>query len=303
METHLMKNLVIMVGPAGSGKSTYSKLHHPDYVYINQDSQGKDHFKLFIQALINGQNIVVDRMSFNKQQRNKYLIEARNAGGYTTKIIVLHESYDTCLERMLKREGHPTVKDETNARAALKTFFTNYERPTPDEADDIQLIYPAGPKPKAIICDLDGTLCNTDHRQHFMNGPNGKKDWRGFFAGMDDDPVNEWCSTLLKSFVYGFNSNKIESKQINVLYCSGRGNEYRERTKNWLQDNHLDFHKHLFMRFEKDSRVDWLIKENILDFEILSRYEVLFALDDRKQVTDMWRRRGIVCLQCAEGNF
>lgn len=37
--------------------------------------------------------------------------------------------------------------------------------------------------------------------------------------------------------------------------------------------------------------------------EVKGKYDVLFCVDDRKQVTDMWRRNGLICLQCAEGNF
>jgi hypothetical protein len=46
-----------------------------------------------------------------------------------------------------------------------------------------------------------------------------------------------------------------------------------------------------------------LVKENILDFELLTRFNILFAIDDRQQVVDMWRRRGITALQCAKGDF
>ena len=30
---------------------------------------------------------------------------------------------------------------------------------------------------KIVICDIDGTIANNDHRQHFLEG---KKDWDGF---------------------------------------------------------------------------------------------------------------------------
>jgi hypothetical protein len=47
------------------------------------------------------------------------------------------------------------------------------------------------------------------------------------------------------------------------------------------------------------------IKEIILDFEIFPRYNVLFAVDDRKQVIDMYRNKNIIVLDCAgeKGNF
>ncbi|WP_202926579.1 hypothetical protein [Piscirickettsia salmonis] len=48
---------------------------------------------------------------------------------------------------------------------------------------------------------------------------------------------------------------------------------------------------------------DNIIKEEILDRLLSNNKHILFVIDDRRQVVDMWRRRGIVCLQCAEGNF
>ena len=35
-----------------------------------------------------------------------------------------------------------------------------------------------------ILCDIDGTVANNDHRQHFLEG---KKDWDGFFSELVND--------------------------------------------------------------------------------------------------------------------
>ena len=42
---------------------------------------------------------------------------------------------------------------------------------------------------KIVICDIDGTIANNDHRQHFLEG---KKDWDGFFSELyKDKPIFE----------------------------------------------------------------------------------------------------------------
>ena len=46
-----------------------------------------------------------------------------------------------------------------------------------------------------------------------------------------------------------------------------------------------------------------IVKKEILDRDILPRWDVLFAIDDRQQVVDMWRANGVTCLQCAPGDF
>jgi len=51
---------------------------------------------------------------------------------------------------------------------------------------------------KAIIVDLDGTLSDSSHRQHFMTGK--KKDWKGFYSALEQDPPNKWCVELCDNF-------------------------------------------------------------------------------------------------------
>lgn len=57
------------------------------------------------------------------------------------------------------------------------------------------------------------------------------------------------------------------------------------------------------MRKDGDFRKDSIVKEEIYREWIEPFHEVLFCIDDRKQVVDMWRSIGLTCLQCAEGNF
>ena len=37
---------------------------------------------------------------------------------------------------------------------------------------------------KIVLCDIDGTIANNDHRQHYLED---KKDWDGFFAELIND--------------------------------------------------------------------------------------------------------------------
>ena len=170
------KHLMMMVGPAGSGKSTLSKkFADKGFVYINQDLQGKEHLHLFDMAILEGKDVVIDRMNFTRIQRTRYLDIAKKAG-YETAITVLHESYETCFKRCMDRKDHPTIKEESNARSALNMFFTKYERVSDDEADTVQRLSPNGDKPPAIVCDLDGTLCDVESRRHFVRREPGQRE-------------------------------------------------------------------------------------------------------------------------------
>lgn len=288
-----MKTLTLLVGPPGSGKSTLAQTYvEKGFVRINQDEQCRQgHWELFNKTITLGLDIIIDRMNFNKQQRNKYISFAKEVG-YYIEIIVLHENYSTCLDRCLKRENHPTVKTEQDARSALATFFGKYEKPTADEADVITNL---GWKQEAVcsivVCDLDGSLCNIDQRLHFVK--NGNRDWKNFFYNIPSDIINEGCHSIIRSmFQQGYK----------IYLASGRPDDYQKITKDWLVDNQVEYH-HLFMRKRGDYRRDNIVKEIILDFEILTRGKPILFIDDRQQVVDKWRSRGFVCFQCDVGNF
>lgn len=289
------KKLIVLVGPPGSGKSTLAKEYAKlNYTYVNQDTQGKDHIHTFDIAVMDGKCVVVDRMNFDKRQRGRYLQVAKE-NGYHTTIIVLHQPRKICYERAVARTDHPTIKDGSSANSALNTFFSKYERPTSDEADVVEFRYPDIAKDVAIVCDLDGTLCNVDHRLHHVRTEEGvKKNWKAFFDNLMDDKPNQWCAEIVDKF----------STSLQIVYASGRPDDHRRKTEEWLKENNLDFHgSHLYMRCRGDHRQDYVAKEIILDFEILTRFKPLFFIDDRQQVVDLWRSRGFVCLACAKGDF
>lgn len=134
----MIKQLVMLIGSQGSGKSTYAATV-ARFTYINQDKQGKDgHFKLFTEAVESGKNIVVDRINHTRQQRMKYVSLAREAG-YHVVFKIFSEKYKTCLDRILNREGHETLKkgDLVSARNALDMFFNQFEYPRQDEYDEL----------------------------------------------------------------------------------------------------------------------------------------------------------------------
>ena len=146
---------------------------------------------------------------------------------------------------------------------------------------------------KAIICDIDGTLANVEHRRHFVEDKKNA-DWDAFNAEMGKDTINEWCKELLKIFY----ANGYE-----VLLVSGRPFEYTYETIFWLDKNEVQYSE-LFLREKKnDHRKDTIVKTEIYNNKIKGNYDILFVVDDRASVVANWRDLGLICLQCDKGNF
>jgi len=144
-----------------------------------------------------------------------------------------------------------------------------------------------------IICDLDGTLADCSHRRHHVE--NKPKNWDAFYAGVGGDAPHHAVMTLLEDM--------LESER-EIVFVTGRPERCRVDTVAWL--HYYGFcsadYGALYMRKDGDFRADYIVKQEILDAHI-DKERVLFVLDDRKQVVDMWRRNGLVCFQVAEGDF
>jgi phosphoglycolate phosphatase-like HAD superfamily hydrolase len=151
-------------------------------------------------------------------------------------------------------------------------------------------------KQKAIIFDLDGTLCNTDHRQHFVQGEYKKKDFDKFYENMHLDPPHAWCVNLVHLY---YNAG------YKIFFCSGRPDNYREKTEVWIhQHTLLRLSEYvLMMRPAGNYGDDRIIKEAMYRTGIEPEYMVEVVIDDRQKVVDMWRAIGLTCLQCAPGDF
>ena len=144
---------------------------------------------------------------------------------------------------------------------------------------------------KIVVFDIDGTLANVEHRRQFV--ASRPKNWAAWNAGMPNDTVNEDIKWMLNSFL---------DADATIILCSGRGEETRAVTEQWLRDNAI-YSAALFMRKAKDYRKDSIVKVELLQ-QIREQWgEPFLWVDDRKQVVDAIRAEGIRVLQVAPGDF
>lgn len=136
-----------------------------------------------------------------------------------------------------------------------------------------------------IIFDIDGTLADPKDRLHFLE----KKDWNSFYdACLDDTPIHHVIYLLQEL-----------KKNHHIIILTGRPERIKDKTLQWLKANNISFDE-IYFRKDGDYRPDYEIKEEML--KTLNR-SIWFAVDDRKQVVDMFRRNNILCLQCKDGDY
>ena len=76
---------------------------------------------------------------------------------------------------------------------------------------------------RIVICDIDGTIADNSHRQHYLLG---KKDWKNFFLAIDKDkPILKILKKIECLYQDGFQ----------IIFVTGRPEEYRELTQKWLK--------------------------------------------------------------------
>ena len=140
-----------------------------------------------------------------------------------------------------------------------------------------------------VIFDIDGTLADVSERIHHVR--NKPKNWNAFFQGMAQDKAIHSVVRLC---------NILYASGIQIILCSGRSEEHREQTVEWLAQQGVNYHD-LLLRKNNDRRSDTEVKRELL--ANLDKSKILFVVEDRSRVVEMWRSEGLVCLQCAPGEF
>jgi predicted secreted acid phosphatase len=140
-----------------------------------------------------------------------------------------------------------------------------------------------------VIFDIDGTLADVSERIHHVRKK--PKNWNAFFQGMAQDKAIHSMVRLC---------NILFASGIHIVLCSGRNEEHRTQTMEWLAQQGVNYHD-LLLRKVNDRRSDTEVKRDLL--ATLDKSKILFVVEDRSRVVEMWRSEGLVCLQCAPGEF
>ena len=134
-----------------------------------------------------------------------------------------------------------------------------------------------------IICDLDGTLSNHNHRKHLSH-----VDFDAYNSQLHLDEPNAPIAELIYC---------MRAIGHTIIFMTGRAEKYFAQTREWLIRNRIHYDD-LFMRADGDMRSDTVVKKSMFDkLSSPEKENVLFVLEDRTCVVDMWRSIGLTCLQ------
>lgn len=131
---------------------------------------------------------------------------------------------------------------------------------------------------KVVVCDLDGTLCNVDHRLQYARGET--KDWAKFFSLLGEDTLRE-----------DVRDKFLPVKGEDLILVSARPEDCRRATETWLEKNDISYSL-LIMRESNDKRDDTEVKKEIYN-KYLKNLDVIRVIDDRPKVIRMWRELGL----------
>lgn len=294
--------LLMLKGLPASGKTTYAKRivaksreKNTKWIRVNKDDLRamlhasiwskenerevlaiRDH--IIKESLYNGHNVVVDDTNFNpvhEEQLRK--LAQRYSADFEVKFIEV--PIEKCIKRDLERPN-------SVGEAVIRKMYNEYLAPVKTAA----VYKPPKDAPTAILIDIDGTLAHHHDRSPF--------DW----SRVGEDTLDKVVADIVNHYYRTGRDLMSESPNPSIILLSGRDGSCRDLTEKWLADNNVQY-DHLFMRPANDNRKDFIVKREIFDQNIKDKYNVLFILDDRNQVVEMWRSMGIKVLQVAEGDF
>ena len=292
-----MKNIKLLIGVSGSGKSTYShelwKTNPSEFVIINRDKirellfgytesdihnyyQRNDIVKLerkvtkyedtlIYEALEENKTVILDATHLEK----KY-IERHEYWNVPIELIWFDTSLDEAIERdsvRSRKVGKDIITKQYNKYINLKKSFEHYKFIPYNIKYDLNL-------PHCILYDIDGTIAQMHNRGPF--------EWNKV---KEDYMIYSVVSTI------DWLSDLDSKNRPTVILCTGRDGVALQDTIEWLNSNEI-YYDDIMIRNEKDMRPDWVVKEEMWK-NISKQYNIIAMYDDRLQVVRRARALGL----------
>lgn len=317
--------LVVLVGVAGCGKSTFARQYFEDHEVVSSDECRRmvsgdpddqaatpDAFDLLtflVAKRLKWRRLtVVDATNVRERERSR-LLGLAGKHDVPAVAIVLDLPLEVCLERdaargrsvggdVLRRQ-HRALEADRDGLQPGRGWEAVRVLGDPEEADAVRIVRrqeaPAAStlpeieagKPPAVVVDLDGTLSSNAWRLHHLEGD--ERDWEAFFAEMERDAPVEPIVEMVRWL----------ARDVEVLVVTGRPAGYEPTVRRWLAEHGVVYDE-LYLRGQGDRRPDTVVKRELYRDHIADRWDVVFAVDDREQVIEMWRGEGLYVLEAVD---
>jgi predicted kinase len=321
-----MRTVMMLMGLPASGKSTFAKellrkepkrwkrvnrddlralLDGENFIKENEEFVRNAQEVLIKEALRQGFDVVIDNTHLIASTVNKLHKLIESVGDVKVIHKAFNVSVDECLERNAKREGRARVPDNVILGMAKGAGLNkgrklqDKEFYYPPRGSDVSTVTNDPALPKAIICDLDGTLAIMGDRSPYDASECDVKDHPNW-------PVIECVKAMYRQGVH-------------IIFMSGRESKDRDATRRFIDQwvtytvtsnvsggrppYEAPISYELHMRQTGDQRKDAIIKRELFQANVEGKYHVMFILDDRNQVVHAWRLAGLTVFQVAEGDF
>lgn len=148
-------------------------------------------------------------------------------------------------------------------------------------------------KSSAVICDVDGTLCDVGAIRYHVDpsrvGFTGTKDFQLFHSESLYCPPHEWVVALIR---------ELSAAGEHIIVVTAREERWSFLTTLWLSEHAVPYDEIHFRR-NGDGRPDRQIKLEILR-DIQRRNRVVLAVDDNPTIVQMWRENDIPTAEVGE---
>lgn len=348
-----MQHVVLTKGLPASGKSTWAQneVKMKGFKRINRDllrmmfdagewSPTNEKFvvatrdSLLTSLLRKGHNVIIDDTNFDERGNWKAVFDLldRLDMDVTLREQCFPVDVAEAIARDAKRIGPASVGEEVINRMWKKYLKGNptalnsprnhvfYKKIQPELVQDMTL-------PKAIICDLDGTLAHIGDRSPFdasrcdeLDIPNipvveAVKAYHRmgykiiFLSGRDEKdrrPTERFIIRAVPEVACRFIHNEIDrlKEEFAQKPSADLDAEAQLLCEELVKIPVGSPQSVLLMRARGDMRKDTIIKREIWDAHLAGKYNVLCAIDDRPSVVRMWRYDvGLTVLQVNDKEF
>lgn len=148
-------------------------------------------------------------------------------------------------------------------------------------------------RPQAVICDVDGTLCDVTSVRHYVERPPGAQRFRPDFAKFHSASADCPAFPQVLSLV-----TDLQVAGCVIVVVTAREARWTELTERWLGRQGV-VRAEVITRGALDYRPDSVVKAEICAM-VQTKYAPVLALDDRDDIIDVWNAASIPTIKVDE---